>query len=264
MMFTNISAYKFVTLSALSALAAEIREKNAQFMLKGTILLSTEGINLNLAGSNQSIQAFKKFIHNDARFSDLTFKESVSATSPFKRFKIKLKSEIITLRDPAVQPQNQRAAAISPQQLKNWLDTQHPLTLVDTRNDYEIRFGTFARALNLQIQHFCTFPEKLSAIPRHLPIVMFCTGGIRCEKAAISLLNAGYESVYQLDGGILNYFAEVGGAHYQGECYVFDERVALDHTLQPTGTQQCIRCQGPIAKSTLLNNEPPLICRDCV
>ena len=124
-------------------------------------------------------------------------------------------------------PTEKRAPSISPTTFKQWLDENRDIIILDTRNDYEIEMGAFTNAVNLHLQDFCQFTQSLKNIPREKPIVMYCTGGIRCEKAALHLINEGYNDVYQLDGGILNYFEKVGGSHYTGECYVFDERVAL-------------------------------------
>lgn len=243
----NIAGYKFIALAELSDLRSGLLAKCESLDLKGTILLSAEGVNLNLAGTSDKIAAFKQFLQQDTRFSDMTYRESVSQAQPFKHVKVKIKKEIITMRRDDVRPEAARAPSITPAELKQWLDENRDVTILDTRNDYEVRFGTFENAVNLQIKDFCEFPEAAEKIvERDKPIVMFCTGGIRCEKAAVHLLNAGFPEVYQLQGGILNYFAEVGGDHYDGECFVFDQRVSLDANLQETGTQQCIQCQGPI------------------
>lgn len=251
MQILNIAGYKFVSLSELQELRANLLEKCQALELKGTILLSPEGINLSLAGSVAKIEQFKELIENDERFADLTYRESLSDFVPFKRMKVKLKKEIITMRHPEVQPESGRAPDISPQEFKRWMDENRDIVVLDTRNDYEVRFGTFDKAVNLHIDDFCEFPEAAESITRDKPIVMFCTGGVRCEKAAIHLKNAGFSEVYQLDGGILNYFAEVGGAHYDGECFVFDERVSVDPELKTTGTVQCLVCYGPVKQSAI-------------
>ncbi len=204
-----------------------------EFCIKGSILLSPEGININLSGTLDNIALWMNFLKKDPRFNDMTFKESYSDTVPFKRLKVKLKKEIITLRHPEIRPDEKRAPAISAMALKTWLDEKRDITLLDTRNDYEIALGTFEGAVDLQIADFCALPEAVSNIPKDKPIVMFCTGGVRCEKAGLHLLEKGFSEVYQLEGGILQYFSEAGGAHYQGSCFVFDERVALNPNLQP-------------------------------
>jgi predicted sulfurtransferase len=250
MQTSNIAGYKFITLTNLSSLQTTFMQNCQDLDLKGTILLSEEGINLSLAGSVENIITFKNQLHTDNRFSDMTFRESQSTHQPFKRLKIKIKKEIITLRRPEVQPAKKRASEISPEEFKHWLDEKRDITILDTRNDYEVKFGTFNNAIDLHIKDFCEFIKATETLSKEKPIVMFCTGGVRCEKAGLHLLNQGFPEVYQLDGGILNYFAKVGGAHYQGECFVFDERVALDSNLQRTGTVQCKICQGPVKHPT--------------
>lgn len=245
----NIAGYQFITLNTLPDLQNALLSQCQALELKGTILLSNEGININLAGYKPNVRAFQYALRSDSRFKDISFHESYSASIPFKRLKVKIKNEIITFRkEDAIS--SDRAPAISPQEFKQWLDEKRDITILDTRNDYEIRFGTFAGAKTLDIQHFDQLPEHLAPIDKDKPIVMFCTGGIRCEKAATHMLNQGYTSVYQLDGGILGYFAKVGGEHYEGECFIFDERLALNSELKATTLRQCLSCQGPIPQET--------------
>ncbi|HTM64472.1 MAG TPA: rhodanese-like domain-containing protein [Gammaproteobacteria bacterium] len=244
----NIAGYKFIELNDLTSLRNSLQDKCSSLQLKGTILLSPEGINISLAGTKQAVMSFKTSLAGDERFADMRFHHTYSSYLPFKHLKVKLKNEIITLRQGDVAPVNvNRAPDISPSELKRWLDEKRDITLLDTRNDYEYRFGTFAGALNLHIHNFGELPEAVRNLDKQKPLVMFCTGGIRCEKAAIYMMNQGFSEVYQLDGGILGYFAQAGGAHYEGECFVFDERIALDSYLKYNGTSQCTQCQGPIS-----------------
>jgi len=247
MKITNIAGYKFLPLQGLSSLRDELTSKCCEQELMGTILLSSEGININLAGKGDQISVFKNFLNQDIRFKDLSFHMTYSSFVPFQSLKVKIKKEIITLRcSEAVPSQNHEAPRISPKELKHWLDEGREMTLLDTRNDYEVQFGTFNTAKQLSLKNFGELPTSRSTIEKNKPIVMFCTGGIRCEKAGLLLLEQGFSNVYQLDGGILGYFAAVGGAHYHGECFVFDERIALDTELVDTDTNQCYLCQGPI------------------
>ncbi len=246
MRMLNIASYKFIALDHLSERRDLFLEKTKALRLKGTILLSHEGINMNLAGAVEDIAAFREFLKKDVLFSEMTFRESYSETQPFKHMRVKIKQEIITLRQPDIHPENQTAPDITPLEFKKWMDEKRDITVLDTRNDYEVKFGTFESAQHLDLKDFGEFPAAIDQVSREKPVVMFCTGGIRCEKAALVMLNAGYSNVYQLKGGILNYFAEVGAEHYQGECFVFDERVAVNAALEPTGTRQCLSCQGPI------------------
>lgn len=243
----NIAGYKFLPLEGLARLREDLLQQTQAYGLLGTILLSHEGININLAGEVVHAQAFAQQLTADARFSDMQFHQTYSTDIPFKTLKVKVKDEIITFREPEATPSLcMRAAAISPETLKQWLDEGKDITLLDTRNDFEYRFGTFKNALNLEIANFGELPAALADLDRDKPLVMFCTGGIRCEKAGLYMQQHGFKEVYQLDGGILGYFAKVGGAHYDGECFVFDKRISLDSDLKITGTTQCLTCQGPV------------------
>lgn len=226
-----IAGYKFTALSDLDLLRDQFIVCCEQLSLRGTILLSEEGININLAGASNQLDGFMQTLKQDPRFNDMHFHISYTQVAPYKRLKVKLKEEIITFRQSRVKPTEKRAPSIKPNELKQWLDEGRDITVLDTRNDYEISHGTFTKAQQLDLHDFCEFSSSVNKIDRHKPIVMFCTGGIRCEKAALHLLNEGFANVYQLDGGILGYFKEIGDAHYKGGCFVFDERVALDTNL---------------------------------
>jgi UPF0176 protein len=229
----NIAGYKFIELSDLDSLRDVLQTLCEALALKGTILISPEGINISLAGVKAAIEEFKLGLAQDARFADMHYHHTNSCEVPFKVLKVKLRKEIITLRQGDVAPlHDNRAPDISPDELKQWLDENRDFTLLDTRNDFEYRYGTFNGAENLHMNNFGELPQAVESLDKQKSVVMFCTGGIRCEKAAIYMQNNGFEKVYQLDGGILGYFAKVGGAHYNGECFVFDERVALDSELK--------------------------------
>jgi|SRR5579885_881180 UPF0176 protein len=261
----NIAGYRFVSLDNIEILRETLLEQCKKHALKGTILLSREGINISLAGTTENIHSIIQILNHDERLADIRFHMTHSAFQPFKRLKVKLKKEIITMRKPQANPIELRAPSISPEAFKQWLDEKKDITILDTRNDYEVRFGTFAGAVNLKIDDFVQFPSASTAIGKNKPIVMFCTGGIRCEKAALYMLSEGYADVYQLDGGILGYFNKVGGAHYQGECFVFDERVSVDPNLEHKGTVQCRACLGPVTASEtqLPTYVPGVSCPSC-
>jgi UPF0176 protein len=239
----NISCYKFVTLTDREALKADLTARCLELNLKGTILLAPEGINVFLAGSRESMDAIVAHLRADPRFADLQPKESLSATPPFKRMRVRLKKEIITMKHPLIRPEAGRAPSVAAATLKQWLDRGvddegRSVVMLDTRNDYEVAAGTFENAVKYDIGIFSEFPPLLAqhrADYAGKTVVSFCTGGIRCEKAAIHMKEIGIERVYQLEGGILKYFEEVGGAHYHGDCFVFDEREALSADLQPAG-----------------------------
>lgn len=262
----NIAGYKFIALSDLESLRAMLFDQCKALAIKGTILLSHEGINISLAGTQNHIHTFQNFLKSDSKFMDLRFHETYSNEQPFQHLKIKLKKEIITLGQPDVDAVKTRAPSITPAEFKQWLDEKREVTLLDTRNDYEVRFGTFTGAVNLHMKDFGELPESVANLDRDKPIIMFCTGGIRCEKAALYMLNHGFSQVQQLDGGILGYFNQVGGAHYEGECFVFDERVSVDHDLQPTRTIQCRNCQSPVTQSQQNTSSyiPDVSCPVCV
>lgn len=264
MQVLNITGYKFINLDDLEVLRKHYLQCCRSLAIKGTILLSPEGININLSGTTESIHSFISFFKNDVRFNDISFRESYSDSYSFKRLKIKIKKEIITFRRVETADMTIRAPVMPPEQLKLWLDEKREFTLLDTRNDYEIQFGTFCNAINFGLKNFTEFPTVVEKIAKDKPIVMFCTGGIRCEKAAYFMLAQGFKNVYQLEGGIINYFQTIGKQHFEGECYVFDERVAVNDTLKSTGTQQCVICQGPIRFNQTSKNNLNHRCNTCV
>ena len=208
------------------------------------ILLSTEGINLFLAGTRGNIDSFLEKLRVCPEFSDLEVKESISDHQPFSRMLVRLKKEIIAMGHDEIRPHQQSSPKLSAKELKKWLDEGRDVTLLDVRNDYEVEVGTFKDAVPIGVDSFRDFPDAAEKLPGELkqkPIVMFCTGGIRCEKAGPLMENQGFQEIYQLDGGILKYFEECGGDHYDGDCFVFDKRVVLDPGLQETEFQAMLR-----------------------
>lgn len=252
--YVNISAYKFVTFDDTAEKRPEFLAKCQSLNLKGTILLTPEGINMFLAGLRHEIDAYMDWLHSDPRFADVVAKESFSDSQPFTKLLVKLKPEIITMRMPLIKPELGRAPSVDAHTLKRWLDQGHdddgkPVVMVDTRNDFEVDVGTFKNTIDYRIKKFTEFPEVIAAHKDELndkTVVTFCTGGIRCEKAAIHMQNVGYDRVFQLEGGILKYFEEVGGDHYQGDCFVFDYRTALNPKLEATDTTQCFACRAVV------------------
>lgn len=251
----NVSAYRFVALDDLDGLRAGLRERCRAAGLKGTILLAPEGINLFLAGAAVPLRALLAWFEAEPRFAGLPVKESWSDHQPFNRMLVKIKKEIITMRRPQVRPADRRAPAVDARTLKTWLDRGHddagrPLALLDTRNAFEVDIGSFAAAIDPRIASFGEFPERVAALRGQLAdhtVVTFCTGGIRCEKAVLHMQETGFEHVYQLDGGILRYFEEVGGTHYRGDCFVFDRRVALTPALAEAGHAECFNCRAVVS-----------------
>jgi UPF0176 protein len=252
--YVNIAAYKFITLDNLQDLRPQYQETCARLGLKGTILLTPEGINMFLSGTRANIDEYLAWVRSDARLADLEVKESLSAEQSHRRMLVRIKKEIITMRMPLIKPEEGRAPFVEAKTLKRWLDQGHddngkPVVMVETRNDYEVDVGTFNNTVDYRLKKFTEFPEvieKHKADFEGKTVVTFCTGGIRCEKAAIHMQNIGYDNVYQLEGGILKYFEEVGGAHYTGDCFVFDYRTALNPKLEPTETTQCFACRAVV------------------
>lgn len=240
-MILNIAAYHFVPIDDPPALALRLQALAEAGALRGTALVAPEGINLFLAGTENTVRAFIDALRKDARFAAIPVKESLSHAQPFARLKVKVKSGIISFRHDGASPLDGRAPAVSPETLACWIaqgqdDAGRRLVLLDARNREEVHYGTFADALTLPIDHFTDLPEAIAQhreALRDATVVSFCTGGIRCEKAALWLRNDGMDNLLQLDGGILGYFERVGGAGYDGRCFVFDARVALDRQLTP-------------------------------
>ncbi|MFT6304517.1 MAG: UPF0176 protein [Pseudomonadales bacterium] len=218
----------------------------------GTILIAEEGINVALAGSETQVSAAREYLNNDKRFSGLWLKESLSDIVPFSKLKVRIRHEIIAFdgSDAHVQQLTRPTApAITPENVQHWIESGKVFTLLDTRNMYEIESGTFEQAEHLNIAHFRDFQSAVhkaleaGTLNPDKPLVTFCTGGIRCEKAAPWLIEQGFSEVHQIDGGVLNYFERTGGAHWEGDCFVFDDRVEVDKKLSPTGATWCTHCQ---------------------
>jgi UPF0176 protein len=238
----NISAYKFISLDDLPTLRERMLERCTALALKGTVLLAPEGINLFLAGAREAIDAFMAWLHADHRFADIAPKQSLSDAPPFGRLRVRLKKEIITMRQPTIRPEGGRAPAIDAATLQRWLaqghdDNGRALLMLDTRNDYETADGGFDNAVDYRLASFTGFPDAIAADRARFEgktVVSYCTGGIRCEKAALHMQDLGVPHVYQLEGGILKYLEQTDGAHWHGACFVFDERGAVDKSLRPT------------------------------
>lgn len=238
----NISCYLFVSLSDTAALRDRLDARADALGLKGTVLIAEEGINLFLAGLADDVRAWVDELRADPRFAALTPKESWSDAQPFQRLKVKVKPEIIRMNRPAVRPdQAPRAPALPPATLARWLDQGHDddgreVVMLDTRNGFEVDHGAFDGAIDWRLDKFSDFPAALAARKAELAgktVVSYCTGGIRCEKAAMVLADEGL-TTWQLDGGILKYFEDTGGRHYHGSCFVFDDRRTLAADLSPT------------------------------
>lgn len=279
--FVNTSAYGFCVFAStelpelrerLLASAHAITNESCEETLNGTILLTEEGINVQLSGTPIAVENFKdslRGLHSD--LAAMEFKDSYSKDVTLSRFLVKIKKEVIAMGVPEVQPAHDGLAThISPEEFKQWMDEDRDMLVLDTRNDYEVRLGTFENAIDPQIKSFRAFPNVAKTIlkdtPKEKPIVMFCTGGVRCEKASYVLLNDGFKNVYQLDGGILRYFERVGDAHYNGDCYIFDKRITLKPDLTAGNAVACFKCRSPLDEQDQARSEyvPGKHCPYCV
>jgi UPF0176 protein len=243
--------YKFVALTdtQVTDLMTKVRSYGEVLEILGLILLAQEGINATIAGSPDNIETFKTFLRSIPELADLQFKDSHCQKAPFRRLAIQYREEIVTLNAgigiPNIKPSNR----LSPHEWNKFLrERRDDLTLIDTRNDYEVVVGRFRGAIDPNIKQFNEFPEyvRKSGIAKDKPVLMYCTGGIRCEKAIEEMYNQGYQEVYQLDGGILRYLEECPNSEFDGECFVFDHRVAVDQDLKPTQKYRlCPHCGNP-------------------
>jgi len=218
----------------------------------GTLLLAEEGINGTVSGSREGIDNLLAYLKSDPRLADLSHKEAENEEQPFYRMKVRLKKEIVTLGAPGTDPNKMVGAYIKP---KDWNDliNDPEVILVDTRNDYEVEVGTFKGAINPKTQTFREFKQYVEENldkDKHKKVAMFCTGGIRCEKSTSYLLREGFEEVYHLEGGILQYFEDVPEEEstWEGECFVFDQRVTVNHALEKGSYDQCYACRYPITE----------------
>lgn len=244
--YLNLAAYHFADLNELPELRRHLQAKGQEADMRGTILLTPEGINIMLSGPLEPARAFRDVLRAIPGLESMHIKESFSDEQSFNRYLVKIKKETITFRQPQIRPADGRAATVSPETLARWLDEGHDddgreIAIIDTRNDFEVQVGQFHGAINPHISKFTELPEALEP---HRPalagkrIVTYCTGGIRCEKAALWMADNGYENVVQLDGGILDYFELTGGRHWDGELFVFDRRVSLTTELKPGSWEQ--------------------------
>jgi UPF0176 protein len=231
----NIAGYRFAALDDLVPLANALADHARRAGITGTILLAPEGINFMLAGGEKGIEGLIDAVRSLPPLGDLQMRRSWSAVRPFKRLRVRIKREIVALKRPDIRPADDADDRITPQELKRWIDEGHDFVLLDARNRFEVAMGSFRGAHDLGLRAFSDLPAALArADPvlrdamKRKPVVTFCTGGIRCEKAVPLMKELGVPEVLQLDGGILGYFEVCGSAHFSGRCFVFDERVGLD------------------------------------
>lgn len=242
--------YKFVALNDFRALREPLLAFCESQKVKGTILLAEEGVNGTIAGAAENVRAVLAYLRRDARLADLEHKESYAKEMPFYRMKVKLKREIVTLGVPGVSPTKQVGKYLKPQEWNALLEDPD-VVLIDTRNDYEVRIGTFKGAIDPNTKSFSELPKwvrEQASLKSKPKVAMFCTGGIRCEKSTAFMLSEGFSEVYHLQGGILKYLEEVPKeqSRWEGECFVFDERVSVGHGLQVGNYELCRACREPV------------------
>lgn len=261
--YLTAALYKFVSLPDFHALQAPILAECISNNIKGTLLLAEEGINGTVAGSPEGIHNLLQFLRTnplfEGRFADLEHKESFASEHPFYRMKVKLKKEIVTLGVAGVSPTKQVGTYVKPEDW-NALISDPEVVLIDTRNDYEVDIGTFKGAIDPKTTTFREFPEYVAKHfdkTKHKKVAMFCTGGIRCEKASSYMMDQGFEEVYHLQGGILKYLETVpeDKSLWQGECFVFDQRVAVKHNLEVGEFDQCYACRHPLSPAEMQSNQ---------
>jgi len=266
MAVTVTAFYKFVAISDCAALREQLLALATELKIKGTILVAAEGINATVSGEDANIRALLAALRSDPRFSDLVSKESFTEGHPFRRMKVKLKREIVTIGVPEANPSLKVGTYVKPE---NWnaLISDPDVVLLDTRNDYEVAIGTFKGAIDPKTGSFREFPgyvrENLDPA-RTRKVAMFCTGGIRCEKASAYMLHQGFSEVFHLEGGILKYLETVAPEEslWQGECFVFDERVALDYGVKVGSHTSCRACGHPVSQ-TSENQADAMRCWKC-
>lgn len=269
-MYVVCTLYHFVRLHDCRALQAPLLELLQRQRVRGTLLLAPEGINGTVAGTRDAIDTLLDFLKRDGRFSGMSYKESQSDRVPFHRTRVKLKKEIVTMGVDNVDPAGIVGTYVKPRDW-NRLISDPAVTVIDTRNDYEVQIGTFKNAVNPHTASFREFPAyaRANLSPnRHRKVAMFCTGGIRCEKSTAWLKSLGFDEVYHLEGGILKYLEEMPEEEslWRGECFVFDERVSVTHGLRPGHYEQCHACRMPISAADKQSPAyvPGVSCPHCI
>lgn len=252
---TVCALYKFVRLEQFKAIQKPLLAEMEAQQVRGTLLLAAEGINGTIAGPQAGIDAVLAFLAQSPELAEITFKLSYHENNPFSRTKVKLKKEIVTMGVEGIDPNQVVGTYVKPQDW-NALISDPEVLLIDTRNDYEVEIGTFENAVNPKTETFREFPEYVKNNldnTKHKKVAMYCTGGIRCEKSTAYLKEQGFDEVYHLEGGILKYLEEVPVEEtmWKGECFVFDGRVAVDHSLEQGQYDQCFACRFPITEAEM-------------
>lgn len=253
-----LSAYQFIDLDQLPIKQAELRVQAKRLGLIGTVLIASEGINFSLGGEQSNLEAWMDYLSSAHHIDQLTTNFQPVDSIPFLRLRVRIRPEIITF-DPEVLPHKGPTAEHVDPQTWHQLIQDPNIQLVDTRNENECAVGTFAGACDPKIEKFSEFRDwSMAKLDPNRPVAMFCTGGVRCEKAGAYLISQGFDKVYQLQGGILNYLQQINEAEslWEGECFVFDDRISVDHQLKPTQMGICAGCRNPV-EGLLEGNVPP-------
>lgn len=267
--FIVCAMYKFVALENYKEMRQPLLDVLETHQIKGTLLLAHEGINGTVSGTREAIEQLVTYLNADPRINPISIKESLDETQPFYRTKVKLKKEIVTMGVEGIDPQKTVGTYVKP---KDWnaLIADPDVTVIDTRNNYEIEIGTFENAINPDTESFREFPQYVAKQldpQKHKKVAMFCTGGIRCEKSTAYLKEQGFDEVYHLEGGILKYLEEVPveDTMWKGDCFVFDNRVAVDHELKKSHYEACYACRLPITAEDKQSDmyEPGVSCPKC-
>lgn len=259
--FINISGYRFIQVDHVEATLAQIKSHCINIGIKGSVLLSHEGINISVAGNILAVQRFLNDLNKDQRFANIKFHETYSRILPFDKSVFKIKAELVPIEDEQLIPNNFKHQQLPASELQRWLDEGKDFTLLDMRNDFEYDIGSFRTAKRINLGSFRQLKNKqqeLAEIPKDKPVVTFCTGGIRCEKAGPYLETQGFPEVYQLEGGIIEYLRATDASHWRGNCFVFDDRISVNKNLAAEPIKLCFVCQ------VILTDDDGEYCEKCL
>lgn len=259
--FINISGYRFTPIDNPDQTLKDFNSLCADLAVMGSIYIASEGVNIGLSGNILEIQTFRRRLQEHTAFQNIRFHELYSTQMPYRKMTIKTRTELVPIEDPTIKVGDFDHQYLAPQELKQWLDEGRDFILLDMRNDFEFQLGTFDSATQLDLRRFRklqTKDEQIQELPKDKPIVTFCTGGIRCEKAGPYLEKQGLDNIYQLHGGIIEYLRQTKGAHWHGNCFVFDDRVSINHELAAQHFNLCIDCQ------LILKEDEHEICKSCL
>ncbi len=259
--YINISGYRFTPIGDIENTLNELKSLCADLDILGSIYLASEGINIGISGNILEIQTFRGRLNLSERFANIRFHELYSLKRPYKKMTVKTKTELVPIEDTSINVRDYSHQYLPPQELKQWLDENKDFVLLDMRNEFEFDLGTFDQAQQLHLRRFRklqTKDDEINNLPKDKPIVTFCTGGIRCEKAGPYLEKFGFKNIYQLEGGIIEYLRQTKGAHWHGNCFVFDDRVTITKDLAPEHLHLCTDCQ------CILENTESEFCASCL